>query len=687
MATKWKKFKTDRAVKAVAVILYIVCFAAVGIIASYTSAFGYVRASEPYGSYGIDALLADDYHSSVFFTDNYSRDFESAELLINEYRCEKITAERYSEELKSLQLSVEWQLNSTFGGNTGVIPPYFSICWGRYGVVEEGTTIPLDEIKTNHSSPLLFFADDYIQVGYTEEQYNRRRDYWLEMRRNMQIVVVSAACLLVIGILLFVFICMGAGERADGSVSCPIFFRLYYEISLAAFAASLVGVFLLTFTADFGLIGLCGTANGRALFMAVCGGLTALCFMILLYFGASLAMRIKSRTFVRGSLILLAVIGLFRLIKPCGRWLKKCGKQILRGLNAIKELLTGEGYIAPAAKKLLIMDIITVALAAALTVGLVFTMKTEVREINLLPFILIIAVLAAVFILFFRGRYYILRDGAALEKQIEAMHSGDDVSCPELCKNSPYAESCEKLSEMSGQYRRSLEEQVKSERTKIELVTNVSHDLKTPLTSIIGYIDLLSKEELQGDAAEYVEILRSKSERLKNIVSDVFELAKTTSGEIAVEQKPLDLAKLSIQTLAELEDKIAESGLEVKTNICEPPVTVISDGKRLYRVIQNLLDNALKYSLKGTRIYYTLEKLDESAVITIKNISAYEMDFTKEEIMERFTRGDKSRSTEGTGLGLSIAQGFTLACGGQFDIEIDGDMFKSIVTFPLKNND
>ena len=182
-----------------------------------------------------------------------------------------------------------------------------------------------------------------------------------------------------------------------------------------------------------------------------------------------------------------------------------------------------------------------------------------------------------------------------------------------------------------------------------------------------------------------MRILKNKSARLKSIISDVFELAKTTSGEIAVEHEKIDLSKLCYQTLGEMEDRIAKSELEVRRNIAEPPVTIISDGKRIYRILQNLLDNALKYSLKGTRIYFSLEKDDKQAVITIKNIASYEMTFTKEEILERFTRGDKARSTEGSGLGLSIAQGFTIACGA-FDIDLDGDMFKTIITFPLEGS-
>ena len=230
----------------------------------------------------------------------------------------------------------------------------------------------------------------------------------------------------------------------------------------------------------------------------------------------------------------------------------------------------------------------------------------------------------------------------------------------------------------------SLQEQLKSERMKIALITNVSHDLKTPLTSIISYIDLLAKEEdLTETATDYVSILQKKSDRLKNIVTDLFELAKSTSGNINIEEELIDLKKLTEQTLADMEDKIQENGLQFKTYLPDSPLVIKSDGRKLYRVLQNIIDNALKYSLKGSRVYIHLEKTEKEAVIIIKNISSYEMNFTQEEILQRFYRGDQSRSTEGSGLGLSIAESFTNNCGGNFEVEIDGDVFKVILTFPV----
>ena len=215
---------------------------------------------------------------------------------------------------------------------------------------------------------------------------------------------------------------------------------------------------------------------------------------------------------------------------------------------------------------------------------------------------------------------------------------------------------------------------------KIELVTNVSHDLKTPLTSIISYVDLLSREELPPAAMDYVAVLEQKTDRLRTIVSDVFDLAKATSStDVNIER--LDAVILMNQVLADMSDKQERYGREIKTEIKADTAFIDAEGKKMYRVLQNILDNALKYSMNGTRVFAKLEKANGNVKITVKNTSSYEMDFSPEEITERFARGDKARTTEGSGLGLSIAKSFTEACGGRFSVKIDGDLFIAEVEF------
>lgn len=290
---------------------------------------------------------------------------------------------------------------------------------------------------------------------------------------------------------------------------------------------------------------------------------------------------------------------------------------------------------------------------------------------------------AVIFILYMRYVRKIIKDISKLEIQIDNMLTDGEVlskSKSELKKKSLIYPLSEKLATISDKAEQAVEKQVQSEKMKVELVTNVSHDLKTPLTSIISYIDLLEKTELSDEAMDYVKILRRKSDKLRDIVADVFTLAKAVSG-VEVESEELDFAILTRQVLADNSDKIEISGRDLRTDISVNAAPIIGDGAKLYRVIQNLLDNALKYSMEGTRIFLALSENNGEYELTVKNVSAYEMNFTAEEITERFTRGDKSRTDGGSGLGLSIAKSFTQVCGGRFDIIIDGDVFKAAVTF------
>lgn len=280
--------------------------------------------------------------------------------------------------------------------------------------------------------------------------------------------------------------------------------------------------------------------------------------------------------------------------------------------------------------------------------------------------------------------YLSLKDISAvngLSEHINDIYDGDYSEKKVDMKNPTYTMT-EKLNNISDGIQTAVDKRLQSERMKIDLVTNVSHDLKTPLTSIISYINLLSMEELSPVARDYVNILEKKSERLNEIVADVFDIAKATS-RTDINFEMIDAVILVEQVLGDMSDRIEESGKEIRKTVSADTAPVYADGKKLYRVLQNIIDNALKYSLDNTRIYLTLKKENSNAVITVKNISSYEIKFTPEEITERFTRGDESRTTEGNGLGLSIAKSFTEACGGSFEIIIDGDVFEADVTLPI----
>ena len=224
----------------------------------------------------------------------------------------------------------------------------------------------------------------------------------------------------------------------------------------------------------------------------------------------------------------------------------------------------------------------------------------------------------------------------------------------------------------------SIEQRIKSERMKSDLITNVSHDLKTPLTSIINYVELIKKEEnIQPEyLKDYVQVLDKKSKRLKISIEDLFEASKASTGNIELELVRLDLKQLLQQSIGELEDKLEEANLSLRVNLTEEDTYVLADGRRLYRVFENLLCNISKYSLKNTRVYIDVTKEDGKIITTMKNISSYELNFDPDEIMERFKRADESRNTEGSGLGLAIARDLVSLQGGKMSIEIDGDLFK-----------
>ena len=228
-----------------------------------------------------------------------------------------------------------------------------------------------------------------------------------------------------------------------------------------------------------------------------------------------------------------------------------------------------------------------------------------------------------------------------------------------------------------------VEDRLRSERFKTELITNVSHDLKTPLTSIVNYVDLLSRLELPDQAAEYVEVLQRQSARLKKLTEDLVEASKASTGSLPVTCQPVRLEELLGQVTAEYSDRFDTAGLHGVAQLPDEPLTVLADGRYLWRVMDNLLSNVCKYALPGTRVYITAQTQGDRAVIAVKNISKDTLNITAEELMERFVRGDASRNTEGSGLGLSIAQSLCALMGGQLKLTVDGDLFKAEVDLPL----
>ena len=231
-----------------------------------------------------------------------------------------------------------------------------------------------------------------------------------------------------------------------------------------------------------------------------------------------------------------------------------------------------------------------------------------------------------------------------------------------------------------------VDEKMKSERFKAELITNVSHDLKTPLTSIINYVNLLkTTDQTDPTAQEYIEVLDRKSQRLKKLTEDLVEASKASTGVLSVNREKIGMAQLISQAMGEWEERLQDRKLTVVTNLPEGETWVYADGRHLWRVIDNLLSNCAKYAMEGTRVYLDLSRGKGQVCLSIKNISREALNIPAQRLMERFVRGEESRTTEGSGLGLSIARSLTELQGGQFDLAVDGDLFKASVTLPQAN--
>ncbi len=282
--------------------------------------------------------------------------------------------------------------------------------------------------------------------------------------------------------------------------------------------------------------------------------------------------------------------------------------------------------------------------------------------------------------IFYKIKQYITKQDE-IKEALEKIYQGNNkVYLNESELEGGLKEMAVYINDIAGGFSNAIEESLKSERLKTELITNVSHDIKTPLTSIINYVDLLKKEDLQDEKVkEYIEILDKKSQRLKKLTEDLVEASKVSSGNVQLNLEEINLKELINQSIGEFKDRLEEKKLTIETNMTTEEIKIKADNRYLYRIIENLFSNITKYALENSRVYIDMKKERNKIEISIKNISKEKLNISSDELMQRFVRGDKSRYTEGSGLGLSIAKSLTELQGGEFDIYIDGDLFKVIM--------
>lgn len=367
--------------------------------------------------------------------------------------------------------------------------------------------------------------------------------------------------------------------------------------------------------------------------------------------------RIKSKTFWKTTLTGKLII---MLLKPIHKF-----------ENFIQEVRGTSKYFSNTIKKFIIFFCIEVFLA--------FIVFVLFRSDTLL-FLLLEFILVAIFIL---RIIKAISDYDKIQTKLKEMYEGNNQTqlneeefIPEFHQSVSY------LNDISNGLENAIQDRMKSERLKTELITNVSHDIKTPLTSIINYVDLIKQENIQNEKVnEYIGILDNKSQRLKKLIEDLVEASKVSTGNVKLNLEKINIVELINQAVGEFEDKFNLKGLDIVIDSNENEIYIIADSRYMYRIIENLFSNISKYALENSRVYIDLVKEDDKVYIKMKNISKEKLNIPAEELMQRFVRGDKSRTTEGSGLGISIAQNLTEIQNGKFNLIVDGDLFKVELEF------
>lgn len=529
---------------------------------------------------------------------------------------------------------------------------------GSYGYYTEEDAAE-EGWKFNKFNP--YPSNTLLLVRFTDAQAATIKAEWEMQKTQITGVLHRAIVLTVIALLLFVFLLFVTGRKPeDEDVHLVTIDRLPVEVNVLCFWAVL------------------GTAGGLnlALMGELLNGTNDMSILLvpsILFFVAAFAFALEL------TLSLVRVIKNRSFVKQCWsiRFILWCWRTFIKVCECIRQSF---GKL----RRMLFRDYKT------RNVVLLFT-----------AYSVVLAFLAAVFggvggsffafafgtVWFLAAGYFLIKRITGFERIVDALRrlrAGDLGFKLTDMPEGVFAEMAEDINSLGDGMHAALQNEVRAERMKSELITNVSHDLKTPLTSILNYSDLLGKMDLTPEEAnDYARIIHQKGLRLKNLTSDLFDISKVQSGAEQIISERLDACTLARQALAEQDKAVQESGLTVKAAIPERELPIWADGRKLSRVLENLIGNCVKYALKGTRVFLSVAEENGQAIIELKNTANYEMDFAADEITERFVRGDAARSTEGSGLGLAIAKSYTEACGGTFEVSVDGDQFKVRIGFPV----
>ena len=484
---------------------------------------------------------------------------------------------------------------------------------------------------------LVLWLDNALPI---DDEYRQAYNSLTQWKGDRELLLGGTVACALLGLILTIFLCAAAGHRRGREdISLSWFHRIPGDLLLVLLGCAMAVICAMASAVITGYYTY--TDLSMAWQLILLGGLAAA--MAAMGLGALLtvAVRCKARTIFRNTVI----------------W-RLCAL-VRRLALAVTEALP-----------------LTWKVVLATVAYLIFTIFTFVYMAGL--WLLVTGVLA-VLLWVWAFQWAKIRQGT---RDILAGHTDSHIDTAHMLPD--LKSHADELNNLSQAISVAVEERMRSEHFKTELITNVSHDLKTPLTSIINYVDLLKKEDISSETAQqYIEVLDRKSQRLKKLTEDLVEASKASTGALTVQLERLNFNQLLEQAMGEYQDRFLSLDLHPMLLLPTPPAYILADGRHLWRVIDNLLSNCCKYTMPGTRVYGEITREEGRAVLSVKNISREPLNISAEALMERFVRGDTSRTTEGSGLGLSIARSLTELQGGQFQLVVDGDLFKALVSFPL----
>lgn len=652
--------KNSMVFKVLAFILATVCL--IGVIGNgvgilllaseemYTQDFDTVKQDLLY-SYGyFDAYTAARYYASVvngFMSKEHyeklytERDYSG--MVLNVYKDEKIVYTVGSLDENATTTQVNYTLSVEY--------PYF-VCRS-----EEVPTGSYSNVLEDHSNGTLYYyvfnyrtATLDVTATLDESLLDTEYQYLLELYNYRYTLIWALAGFLLLSILLVVYLLCTAGRDREGLVNPVGLSRM--PLDVYCFGALCI-LLLLTAILDT-------TSTGTVVLVALLILIAAaVCIPVGLGFLYILAAQIKCKG------------GYWWKHTICGWCLQKIWclcRRCVDGLRSIFELL-------PVVWQWLLTAGI---MAFALLFTALLTFGSSYIRISIFFPLLLLAIAACIAVILYGSWCFgMILIGA------KKMSDGElDYRIPEEKLFGAFKTCAQQLNSLSGAAAIAAEKQLRSERMKTELITNVSHDIKTPLTSIINFVDLLEKPHTEEESTQYLEVLSRQSQSLKKLIEDLMDLSKASTGNMNVNLTTLDAVEAVNQALGEYADKLEKAQLAPIVRAPEGKLPITADGRLIWRVLSNLLGNAVKYAAPGTRVYLEVTDVQSAVQISIRNISRDELTVTAEELLERFVQGDASRNTEGSGLGLNIAKSLMEVQHGTLDLTLDGDLFKVTLTFP-----